>query len=193
MWPGSEVFILGGGPSIKKVDISRLEGRNVIAVNNAFKLAPWIPAMFFGDSKWYFLHDEALRHFAGLKITTGQKHANKPGILCVNKRNKFGISRDKGTLFFNTNSGACAINLATLLGAKRIVLFGFDMRRVDGELNYHREHAHWADAKRNPFPSHLIPFGAIDRDLKSLHVECVNATPGSAITQFPIVDPESVL
>jgi len=59
LWPGGECFILGGGPSLKDVDMSRLKGHRVIAVNNAFKLADWIDVMFFGDPRWLKSRNQA--------------------------------------------------------------------------------------------------------------------------------------
>lgn len=186
MWPDSEVFILGGGPSIREVDVDRLRGRCVIAVNNAFKLGDWIPVMTFGDFKWYFWNMEELLRFPGLKITTCQKHDNKAGILCVNKLATDGLSRDPGVIHFNRSSGASAINLATLFGAKRIVLFGFDMKARGIDRNFHREHVDW-DKKKNPFNTFLRAFEVIARDLKSMHVECVNANSDTALKEFPVI------
>lgn len=189
MWPDSEVFILGGGPSIRDVDVSKLERHRVIAVNNAFKLAPWIPVMTFGDFRWYFWNETELLRFAGLKITTCQKHDNKPGVLCVNKVATDGLSRDPRVLHFNRSSGACAINLATLFGAKRIVLFGFDMKARGIDRNFHREHEEW-DKRKNPFTTFLRSFDKIASDLKTMHVECVNANDDTDLTHFPIVSIE---
>jgi hypothetical protein len=185
MWLNSRVFILGGGPSMQNVDVQDLVGRPVIAVNNAFTLADWLPVMFFGDFNWYFLNNNKLKKFAGLKITSCQKFDNEPNIKCVGKRTTDGISQDSGVLFFNRSSGACAINLAVLFGAKEIVLLGFDMRVINGERNYHRDHEDWRKMK-NPYTSFLGAFEPIARDLNNLNIKCFNATPNSAITNFPI-------
>jgi hypothetical protein len=193
MWEGERCYVLGGGPSLKLVDVGRLETRHVIAVNNAYELAPWIPVCFFGDLRWHNWHRAALAQFPGLKVTCRNELFGRPGVLVVRKRRgPYGLSTDQSEIAWNLSSGACAINLATLLGASEIVLLGFDMRKIDGKTNWHDEHPGEANAKRDPYARFLEPFTAIARDLEAMSVPCVNATPGSALTLFPIVDPESV-
>lgn len=199
IWDGTECFILGGGPSLNAVDVEQLRGRHVIAVNNAFKIAMWADAMFYGDLKWPTFgrpvpHGQLLLQFAGLKVTSVEKHEGKPGIKAVRRFGKsYGISRNPGYLTWNKSSGASAINLAVLLGAGRIVLLGYDMHKIGGECNWHQEHPNHNNPKKNPYEGFLEPFPAIARDLKAMGVECVNATPGSALTEFPIITPEEAI
>lgn len=207
IWPNGEVYILGGGPSLNNIDVSRLRGRHVIAVNNAYKLGDWIDVCYFGDWGWYKMHRDALLKFPGLKVTTRRECEHAPGIHLVRKRNSpNGISKNPLIICWNQSSGGCAINLATLLGARRIILFGFDMRAIDNEAsgesinvvhNWHFDHKDSldkkADRKKNTYQGFLKPFDVIARDLMRRNIECINATPGSALTHFPIVEPESVL
>lgn len=199
LWPNATVYILGGGPSLKLLDVERLRGRHVIAVNNAYQLGDWIDVCYFGDLSWHRIHRDALLKFAGLKVTTCVHLENAPGIKLIRKRNKpSGISRDQSIVCWNNSSGGCAINLATLFGAKRIILFGYDMRMVDDDCNWHRDYPDVQDEKKRKkkeklYLTFLKPFDQIARGLKRDGIECINATPGSALTQFPIVEPESVL
>jgi hypothetical protein len=195
MWPDSEVFILGGGPGLNLVDIDKLKGRRVIAVNNAYQLAPWFDVMFFGDCRWYNWHKKGLREFAGLKVTACEGYGNgkNPELKAMRRRNSpRGISSDRTILSWNLNSGACAINLAVHFGAKRIVLLGFDMRKINGSCNWHEDHETSNRPNHNPYARFLVPFPDIARDLKNMGIECVNATPDSALTHFPIVSIEEV-
>lgn len=190
LWPDGECFILGGGPSLEQVDVNRLKGRRVIAVNNAYKLGDWIDVLFFGDCHWYQWHKIALLNFAGLKVTTCEQHVNKLGIRVVKRRNiPHGISRDPGILSWNLSSGACAINLAVHFGVKRIVLLGFDMRKVGERSRWHNDYPAPVNRRFDPYPRFMRPFPAIACDLERYHIECINASPGSALKVFPIVDP----
>lgn len=196
MWPGRTVYILGGGPSLAAVDVNRLRHERVIAVNNAYKLGWWIPVLYFGDCRWLKWHTENLKHWPGLKVTTCDQHLSELGrqlnIKVVRKKNApDGLFRDRSIMAWNLSSGACAINLAVHLGAQRIVLLGYDMRKIDGHNNWHTEHPN--AATHDPYQKFVTRFGAIARDLKALGVHCVNSTPGSALTDFPIVDPAAVL
>lgn len=192
LWPGGECFIIGGGPSIRSLDINRLRGHRTIAVNVAFRIAPWADVMYFGDCRLFDKIGVELLSFAGLKITTCERHVDKPGIQVVKKRNNpMGLAPDSSVLGWNLSSGAAAINIAAHMGVRRIVLLGFDMRRVDGRCNFHDDYP--AHPNKNPYKRFMVPFAAIARDLERLHIECVNAAPGSALDVFPIVDPDTVL
>lgn len=192
IWPGGTCYILGGGPSLARVPMERLHDLRVIAVNNAYQLGDWIDVMFYGDCRWFNWHGKALLNFSGLKVTACESHRDRPGIRAVKRQNSpHGITTRKDRLSWNLNSGACAINLAVHFGVKKIVLFGFDMRLVDDKSNWHE--AHKDSPSKNPYQRFLKPFPNIARDLERLGVECINATPGSAIDVFPIVEVEDVL
>lgn len=196
LWPDRTVYIIGGGPSLRSVNVEELRGERVIAVNNAYKLGNWIDVLYYGDCRWLAWHKDQVRAFAGLKITSCDQHDSNLGralnIKVVRKRNSpIGIQRDPGMLGWNRSSGACAINLAVHLGARRIVLLGYDMRKIDGASNWHADHPN-AEA-HDPYAKFLEPFPAIARDLAALGIDCINATPGSALTVFPIVHPEFVM
>ena len=193
LWPGETCFILGGGPSLQQLDIELLRGRRCIAVNGAFRLAPWIDCMFFGDCRWLNQYGGGLSEWAGLKVTTCNQHRQRPGIRVVKRRNSpYGLSRNSHVVGWNLSSGACAINLAVHFGVKRIVLLGFDMRIVGARHNWHDDYAP-PPPKKNPYARFLKPFPFIKEGLNELSIECLNATPGSALTLFPMVTLEEVL
>jgi len=194
LWPDGECYILGGGPSLAKIDIESLRGRRVIAVNQAFKLAPWIDVMFYGDCRWLNQYSHGLLDFAGLKVTTCPQHVKKQWIRVVRRKSRpFGISRDPGYLSWNLSSGACAINLAVHFKVKRIILLGFDMRKIDGRCNYHDDYERPVRPRgKDPYRRFLGPFGEIAADLDRMNIKCVNATPGSALKEFPIISPSEL-
>ena len=152
--------------------------------------------MFFGDCRWYNWHRKLLREFAGVKVTACENFSdNKHNELKVMRRKNSpkGITLDPGVIGWNLSSGAAAINLAVHFGAKSIVLMGFDMRKIDGNCNWHKDHETSTKANHNPYARFLSPFSNIAHDLRELKIECVNATPNSALTVFPILDPKVVI
>jgi hypothetical protein len=103
---------------------------------------------------------------------------------------------------WNGNSGASAINLAYWLGAKRVVLIGFDMKLPEDKHNK-KAQTHWHNFyepkwdKRNailsnPYGRFMRHWPQIARDAKNLGLEILNASEGSALTMFPIVKMEDV-
>lgn len=195
LWPGEECFIIGGGPSLRQQHIDRLRGRNVIAVNMAFRLAPWAPVLFYGDCLFARLVPKAeIEAFGGMVFACCEQVCNHAAnVRVVKRRRALGpMSADPAWLRFNYSSGACAVNLALLMGARKITLLGFDMRAVDGR---HYGHSHYpapADGF-DPYKLFLSQWPQMADEMRAMGVECVNATPGSAISCIPIVDPEDVL
>src|SRR5690606_37197584 len=101
-----------------------------------------------------------------------------------------GISDKRDTICWNNNSGAAAINLAALAGAKRILLLGFDMLP---EKSTHW-HSLYGDVRthRNTFNRFLKHFPNIARDAKKRRIEILNVSPNSAIEDFPKVSLKDV-
>ncbi len=224
LWPDRTCYIIGGGPSLRLFDIDRLKGQRCIAVNEAYTIAPWVDVLFFNDEPWWKRHRTKLLDFGGLKVTTCEALRDKPGIKVVERKNSPpGIAHHHPTwIRWNMSSGGAAINLAYHFGVSRIILLGFDMRRVwlcqkcghehdmgtmhsvlaapcpkcgaesDRRHNWHMNH----EVRKvgfNPYIEFLKPFPRIASDLRHLGVECINATPGSALQVFPICHPDEVL
>lgn len=101
----------------------------------------------------------------------------------------WGIDPDPGQLRWNTNSGACAINLAVHFGVKKIVLLGFDMQRVEGKNNWHQDYPRATTTKKakeiyDPYPHMLEAFSVIAQDLRALGIETLNVTEAGALEVF---------
>lgn len=223
MWQGGKCFILAGGPSmprqfgipeetIKKVMnrelppaayspfLTPVHDSHVIAVNNGYQIGNWIDVLFFGDCAWHLYHRKKLALFPGLKVTCCKNFLNKPiekseGIKYLNKKHSLGISDDKSTVFWNNNSGSAAINMAVHFGVKQIVLLGFDMNLdSNGISHWHGSHCKPSEGKKaSPFNRHLRGFPQIAEDAKQMGVEILNASPNSAILNFPKVDLKDLL
>jgi len=197
LWPGSTVTLLGGGPSLVDSLMGvKLNLSKVIAINNAFELGSWIDMCFFGDARWYWWNEERFKVFPGLKVTVnrnpkpGESVENVSGLKIVRSHNSKGLCTEANSIYFNSSSGAAAVNLAYQLGAKRIILFGYDMRYIDGKSNWKPHPIPRSTGK--PFTNFLTPFRSIAKDAKALGLEIWNATPGSALTVFPMMAKEEV-
>lgn len=184
-------YVLGGGPSLCGFDVERLRGRgHVIAVNSAYRLAPWADVLYFADCLWLTggtdkngrktpSHVEAVRAFRGLKVTrepTALQHVPQAFLVARDKSVRLGIRPAGGVA--GLDSGTNAINLAWLLGArKRIVLLGFDMR-PNG--HWHNDHGH---AKPETFSKYYVPgLQRMADALREMNCLLLNASPGSALT-----------
>jgi len=185
------VFVIGGGPSIKDMDLSCIHKRHVIGVNDAFKLGDWVDVCWFGDERWFHWNKEQIRSFEGVVFGCPPTSKPFPRVLHVNRNEGYGLTSIRNKVVWNKSSGGSAINLAMHLGAKEIVLLGYDMKVVDGNHNWHTNHKHHPrnDIYEKRF---LPPFQKIASDADRLGLKIYNATPDSALTVFPLVSLEDV-
>lgn len=196
IWNENEtVFIIGGGPSIRYVNFDLLRGKPKVAANAAFQL-PNVSVCFFGDIKFWNWFENELLAWRGL-IVTNLISFNKSSKVKVMKRVAKGISPKSNTIAWNTNSGAASINLAYHLGARKVALVGFDMKRVNGENNYHSQyiekgHNHRQDPAK-VYERMLGYWRYIAIAADKLNLEIVNTTEDSAIKEFPYVKLEKLL
>ena len=204
IWPEMTVFILGGGPSLNDADFSLIQHRRIIGVNNSYgdpvhnkkgkligyKPRPWVDICWFGDGRWYSWHIKDLREFSGLIAHCVPRLKNAVGLHSYTRGKPAGIETRQGFVAWNRNSGASAINLAYHLGASRVILLGFDMRRIDDRANWHDDHP---SPQKNPYHRFLRLFPKIAKDAGDLGLEIINCTPDSAIDQFPIMTLEAYL
>lgn len=230
IWSGT-VYILGGGPSAKGFDFSRLRGQRVIAINSAFEDAHFADVCYFMDCKWFQHNKAKLIHFAGLKVTVCNECKGISWVKWLNGHRgpRTGLSIDEPSkIRKGTNSGYGAIDLAAKLGGTRLILLFYDMRvkakdpkeeeklvqlmsnakimaqldnnrydAIDVEIdhNYHSRHFRRVspDIYRRTYMAPGKGFDTLLTPAKAAGIEIINATPGSALRDFPIVDPEEVL
>lgn len=138
IWEGLDVYVIGGGPSLRSFPWDLLAERKTIGCNSAYLLGPQICKMcFFGDRKFFDLHKERLAEFPNPVVSNLPFIINKcPPWLHLMRRKAKGLGVDD-CLAWNVNSGAAATNLALALGAARVFLLGIDLSSQDGIHNWH--------------------------------------------------------
>ena len=211
LWPNSTVFIIGGGESLNKTglqwnedtkdvikksisdDLACIHNQRVIGVNNAFELGDWVDICFYGDTRWLDWNEDKIVHFAGLVVCCHPQ--NKIAWLkTVDRENGFGIHKDPKIIKWNKSSGAAAINLAVHLGAKNIVLIGFDMfAKADGADNWHNAHVIPNQIATTPYERMLQAFAEIKLDADSLRVRIINTSLESKIECFEKMELEEAI
>jgi hypothetical protein len=188
-WAGSTVFILGCGPSLIGFDSRSLYGQRVIAINDSFELAPWADILYFCDKKWWDTRKHKVRdQFTGRRIVTLENQID--GVTRLRNTGDAGLETDPAGLRHGSNSGYQCINLAYHLGAKRIVLLGYDMQVIGNDLHWNQKQR---PERQDPagftqtlnimlmkFPSLVVP-------LQREGIEVINATPNSRLKCWPYV------
>jgi hypothetical protein len=120
-WPGQTVAVLASGPSLTPALAQRLRLRvhRTIAVNHAHRLAPWADMLLALDGGW----PDEYRHFAGLRVT-GVADAELDALYIGPRWERVTLSPSHTVEI--RNSGLTAVRVAALMGARRILLAGFD-------------------------------------------------------------------
>lgn len=155
------VAVIGGGPSLKGYDLARVPAHWAkIAVNNSYQLAPDADLLFFADARWYQHHHPALhRDWRGRMASTAGDHQKVPAVEVVKFGREFNAPIGLAEGPYNPNdpkswklagrdSGTMAVNLAAHLGARNIILFGFDMTFEEGQSHWHADHPWPTTAQR---------------------------------------------
>ena len=201
-WSGKTAVIFASGPSLTKTQVDAVHHRAIeneievqghtgrvrtIAVNSTAEIAPWASVFYACDFLWWkvnygkFWGDQPRRCWTQDRASAERFHIN-----FVRQASAPGLG--KKVLHTNGNSGAGAINLAYLFGARRILLLGFDMKLgPKGEKHHHPDHPHPL-VQGMQFNEWIHKMGIVARDLKAEGVEVVNCTPGSALQCFPFGD-----
>lgn len=196
-WKGQDAFIIGGGPSLRTFDWSLLHPEMTIGCNTAFMLGEKVCKIcLFGDPVWFQSFKDDLEKFRGVVFTNAPsfltgKLAQIPWIWTM-PRTPFGLHRH--SLGWNGHTGASAINLALILGAQRVFLLGFDMKRIDDKPNWHdhviRPHA----TKQKVYDEFVRDFRHVVKGWKEAFADrkIINVTKDSGIpsTMIPWVDPD---
>ena len=113
-----------------------------------------------------------------------------PGVRCAYVRPVANLLFDGDIIGGGCNSGFQALNLAVLWGADRVIFTGLDMHGT----HWHGKHK--TPGLNNPgesmFRAAVMAFKRAAEQCRGLGVEVVNASPGSRVDAFPILEPAEV-
>lgn len=195
-WSG-RCIVAASGPSLTEAVAARCRGERVVAVNDAYRLLPWAEVKYACDQAWWEIHHKNV--LSGERWTShslspkNDKRAisDQLGLMVIEGRNGDGFSHDPAVIHYASNSGFQAVNLALLFGADPIILVGFDMREVDRKRHFFGNHkAPLRDGHQ--FGPWIASFARAAKTLGD-SPRIINATPGSALTCFPMLPLDEAL
>jgi len=184
IWKGETVYLIGGGPSLKGFTWNSLRGKKTIAINKALKFYPHADAVYWTDGRVFTWLEEEINNFKGLKYTIRPK-AYPGHVNLLRRGKKFGIETSPNSVAHGNNSGYAAINLAIHLGAKRIVLLGYDMGQTSEGSHFHDGYPVNATGAKIYKEQFLPGFDILKDALKGKDIQIYNACPTSNLKIFP--------
>ena len=198
-WDGQDVVIIGGGPSLKGFDIRRLRNFpcKIIGVNRAYELID--PDILFGMDTRFFdwaytghFGEAIQKQYLSLtcKIMAGvDTQPSDPRVQRIPRNGSITLSRTfKDGIFVNGNSGFGALNLALMMGAKRVYLLGYDC--ITGKSSETTNHWHdgYNDGQRAGVYSRFASSFREYADQFKERAEIINVNRESGISCFPFGD-----
>lgn len=195
-WDGEDAFVIGGGPSLRSFNWRTIAGRHTIGTNavpyvvgsHVVEIALW------GDWRWWnSVGRDLLEEFGGRVVGTlgktywkrvMEEDCNWLHLIPRGPLRK--LSTDPSHLGWFGNTGAAGINLALLLGAKRVFLLGFDMKLSgEGRANFHDIRIHPDSA--SVYVNFLRQMKDLAKGLPEAFPDCevINVNDDSAMDTFP--------
>lgn len=178
-WAGQTVFVLASGPSLSFDEIGLVHryalatASPVIAVNTSFMRAKWADVLFFSHKSWWLTYRTAVkRTFEGMVASTANVLETRTVPFANGRLPEYG------------DTGANAVGLAIYMGARRVIVLGFDGRDdSNGLRHWHAPHPAAVLAGRSHAP---VDFGFyhLCADAQVAGVEIVNVSPRSEHTGF---------
>lgn len=147
---------------------------------------------YFADCSWWRWHrdKQEFKDFKGEKcsIWVSGNEITDPYVHILRNstgnQHGHGLSDDNRMLVTGGNSGYQALNLATLAGAKNIILLGYDAREPAPGEKSHWFGEHPQIATLAAYPMYRESFKKGADAIKAAGVRVVNCSPNSAIDVF---------
>lgn len=176
-WTGKPVVIVASGKSALRANIrdtrERLPDAKWVAVNLSYRLVPWCDVLYGGDSQFWHTYNPPIEPHTRPICAQGTRFTH---VESWNVRSAPEWSNQWGWVGNLGNSGAHALNIAMLAGARDIALVGFDMC---GE-HWHPDH----NGILNPTDRNLTKWA--ERFTPVEGVRIVNCSPVSRIKCYPV-------
>lgn len=191
-----QVVIIGGGPSHADLNIDLLKNIQFIAINSACrkvtKISKEKDLLYFSDNSWSERFIGLINDWNGKIVTCNRNSKIRLGNL-INR-----IDLEDLVQFMQIKSdcvqassghvGAC---LAARLGAKKIILIGFECKKINDRTHGHDD---YVMENLRAFEERFIPsWVGLGIGFKRLGIKVINSTPDSDIKNFPFLPLEEAI
>ncbi len=201
-----DVYIVGGGTSLKGFDFQKLKDKDTIAVNvSAFdvpnptycitadsNIFRKVQEGFFKDidTTWVLVTNP---DHCSMKYKDGKfKHVHSSHIYNLFSMNMIiknagveGIGFEFKDFRTGYNSGFCAFQLAVLLGYKKIHLLGFDLCENNSKTHYHNKYKNRKTIREKDFEKFYANFVLAIKILKEkTNIEIISHSKISGLNNF---------
>lgn len=199
-WAGQTVACLATGPSLTREDCDALRdaGVKAIAINDAWRLAPWAHVLYSSDRLWW-PHYKGVPEYRGRRYGLGSSPGKSnhfhayPQISVLRNAGYDGLELRPDGLRNGRNSGYAAVNLAVHFGASRILLLGYNMGYPNGRAHFFGNHPPGLSQNESLYAGFRAVFETMVEPLRARGVVVLNCTRNSSLTTFPCVELQAAL
>jgi len=180
------IIIIAGGPSLIREDIEYAEKQNVdiLGINDAYRICNRLNYLYACDRRWWNWHWTRVNEIKCRKFAL-EDMEGRVGIEQMQNGGISGLSFEWPTLRTGKNSGYQAINLAILLGYKKLILLGYDMQQDNGKVHWFGDHeGPLINAGWRKYREWIEFYKGMIKELPA-DIEIINATRKTALTCFP--------
>jgi hypothetical protein len=192
LFKGETVFIIGGGPSLNEFNWDLLKDKKVIAINRAYQFCKTAQVVYWTDGRFYQWNKDELDALTSKKYTI-QPSANQIDVNVLKRGIRHGLETIPTTLAHGDNGGYAAINLAYHLGAKEIVLLGYDMGNINGESHFHDGYPVSITTDETYQNRFMAGFPSLFEELKKKNIKIWNASKISKLVGISRITIEQAL
>lgn len=194
MWRGETFVLIANGPSLTRAQVAEarlawIDGEaRVLGCNDAYRMAPWIDALYAADDYWWDAHIDAVRKTSIDTLYCCDQHScEKYGLwhtpVAEDFENCDGLSLDPSFIHGGGHSGFQLLNVALHLGASRILLLGYDCG-VTTKTHWFGDHPP-SMQKATPYQEFMKFYEQASQQFRELGIEVVNCSGASALAAFP--------
>jgi hypothetical protein len=197
-----QVFIIAGGPSLGGFDFSKLRNKTCIAINKAIFVLPRAHILWWSDTRFYKMFQEEIDNHSALYKVTGltktQSLQYPDDVYKYRFTGHGGYDEREECLKDGNNSGYASLHLAMKLGARKIILLGYDFKKDGEQTHWHEGHTDERGKSiavgPRTYEDKMLPY-FISLQQKAIEVgtEIINASPNSKLELWPKKELEDVL
>lgn len=144
------------------------------------------------DPTWWDYHIKWVSSVNTVKWTQDKTSARAYNLRHIPGGNGDGLSTKANFIHFGSNSGFQALNLAYLIGYRRMLLLGYDMKKHQGKTHFFGDHPGKLN-RNSSYTNFTKRFDPVARQQQGLKFKVINCAPGSALTCFEKMSIEDAL
>ena len=174
--------IIAGGPSLTRADVALVEesGTYMIGINCAYQISGQLNILYACDAAFWNEHYTKINGVVKISL----EKTKYKDVFHLENDGTHGVSDCFPKVKTGGNSGYQAINLAYLLGFKKIILLGYDMKITAGRVHWHGNHEKLNNPNDNVIKNWISNYKDLAALLAARNIQVINASRDTALDCF---------